>query len=211
MQAPFTSAPNMEALRGKVDPKTGVLFLKSKKTPAATIEDHWPIGLTHAPSVSRNGGATKYTLGQFEPVWEWGMYAAQEVCDDSFLKFQRNPGGEDIVLAGFALALPETQATEVCLGEKCRECFLWEPCIQGVLPFGWLVNVRIKQYHYHKCFEHDGKFSPREGALVPRVVSWGVSRPREILSFNKDLYLPQTFKTDEEKAFHDENDDHHME
>lgn len=114
--------------------------------------------------------------------------------------------GSHIVLNGLSVALPEPQATRVCHGQRCQECFLWDPCIQGVLPFGWLVDVTIQKYHLRKSLEYQGNYAPKLGKRIPRIVTWGKLRPKEILSFNKALYLPQTFKTDDEKAFIHESD-----
>lgn len=202
LKVPYTSAPSMEALRGSVKADSAILFLRATSGQANAPVERFPIAISEHPRPSREGTKMKYQLPQITPVWLWGMYGAETVANKSLYQSQ-----ELGYLVGLSLAIPELQSAEVCFGKRCEDCFLWDPCVQGLHPFGWEVIVDVDAYHLQRSFEHKGVFSPQLGKPVPRLVVWGSDRPKEILSFNKDLYLPQTLKTSEEKAFGDDSDE----
>jgi hypothetical protein len=196
LKVPYTSAPSMEALRGNVEAGSAILFLRATRGGNNDPVERYPIAISGPPRPARERGKMKYQLPQITPVWLWGMYGAEKVASNSM--FLTEELGH---LIGLSLVIPELQATEVCLGRQCNDCFLWDPCVQGVYPFGWEAGVTVDEYHLRRSFEHEGVFSPKLNRAVPRLVVWGDFRPKEILSFNKDLYLPQTFKTKAEKDF----------
>lgn len=210
--------PSMGVLRGKCKPSSpvlGVIYQPDSLSPetefcpfavAALVDIERPRQRAQpGKSTAAPGprGHPRYILRDTEIVWPVGAKTAHTLMRAGGTTRLAGPNGSGWY-TGLALALPDVTYTEHCLGLACRDCHLWDPCLDGGLPFGWFVHVTVEAYHMARRFdvsaENPSKPVFQLGDRTETLTVHGAARPREILSFNKDLYLPQTWKTASERA-----------
>jgi hypothetical protein len=198
----------MEVLRGKSAPTSVLLGLRFQADPTSLQTDFLPFlignrvdverariprGVGKSTSPAPTNFQTKYILREL--IWGGGTHTAHKVRRGlNRVGMAGNDGG----YVGLSLTLPDLTYTTHCLGRSCRDCHLWDPCIDGGLPFGWFANVTVDAYHLSKKFNaSDDDHAPEflDGGKATTLTVHGIARPREVLSLNKDLFLPQTWKS----------------
>lgn len=207
---PHTDVPSMEVLRGKCQTTSAVLGLQFQPDPTSPKIEFLPFIIGDRVSIERSN-KTKYIMRDVKLLWAYGAQKAHELMRGLA---RLGIAGNDGVYVGLSLALPDVVYTTHCLGRACRDCHLWDPCIDGGLPFGWFVHVTVEAYHLAKKFDpasdigNPAKPIFRSGDFTHTLTVHGAALPREVLSFNKDLFLPQTWKSPSELRAEDQENPH---